>query len=109
PARLLRIDARSGEERAADFDAPTALCADGDGAALVLETARANETFLWRVDAYLERTLLGAFPGACALAARPGEILVGCADGELVLVRADGAVVGLATWLASVRALACGP
>jgi hypothetical protein len=96
-----------------------ARCAAGDGRAwleLEREPGRPSsgaevlpEVLLWRRSPDGERTLLGSFPEARALAARRDEILVGLADGTLVRLAPDGAFRGLAERAAPVRALAPGP
>lgn len=109
PGKLVRLEPASGARAETDFQALLALCAGPDGAVLVLEDVGAGEAFLWRVAPDLSRTLLGAFPGARALAARAGEILVACAGGELVLLDPSGAVLALGAGPAEPLALAPGP
>jgi hypothetical protein len=76
---------------------------------LVLERVGQRETLLWRVTDRLERTLLGAFAGAQAVAALPDELVVGGADGALVRLRPDGAVAERGALSEPVHALAPGP
>lgn len=116
PGRLIRLGPSSGAAVSSDFAQLVGLSAEREGSALVLErspggasTSGPCDTFLWRVGAGGERTLLGAFPSARALAAQPGAILVGCGGGELVLMRADGAVLVLGREPGAVLALARGP
>jgi hypothetical protein len=70
-----------------------ALDADADGVVTWLEDGGMS-THLWRAGTSLERTLLGAFKGARALATSAIGVLVGTSE-ALVLVRGDGA------WLAT--------
>jgi hypothetical protein len=101
-----------GARRSHGFGALHALAADGRGAALVLvdpRDPRGDERFLYRVESSGARTLLGAFPGASAIAAHAGEVLVGTPDGALACLDARGAVRTLGTLAGGVRALAQGP
>jgi hypothetical protein len=108
--RLARLDARAGPVDVRDFEDLVALAADEDGTAYVLERGAGGaegDTLLWRVD--VQRTLLGLFPGARALAAQPGALLVGTTSGLLVALRPDGAVLGHGLASGPVQALARGP
>jgi hypothetical protein len=76
PRRLWALGP-DGANVAFDSGGLTALCADGDGDALVLERTSSDATHLWRVRRDLGRTLLGAFPPARALATWGRLVLVG--------------------------------
>jgi hypothetical protein len=115
PGRLSHVERRGGAATPSDFAALVALSPEG-GSVLGLErhsesasASGACDTLLWRIGHRGERTLLGAFPSARALAVQPGAILVGCGGGELVLMRADGAVLVLGRCPGEVLAVARGP
>lgn len=79
-----------------------------DLGAIIVLAREQGESVLWR-EARERRQLLGAYPGASALAARGNELLVGSAGGRLVRLRGDGAMRCEAWVEGGVEALAPGP
>jgi len=106
--RLVRLDKTAQNPRSAAFDGLADLVVEESGDALVIERS-GTSTRLWRVDEGLERTLLGRYPAASALAERAGEVLVGGSDGSLVRLTESGGLDAAGHWSGPVLALAPGP